>query len=52
MNGFTELILRCNDFVDYRNTALKDIDLALVATNATGSKKFPFKTDIVNNPER
>ena len=38
MNSMTELMLKCNDLVDYKNIKLSDIDLAFIATNATGAK--------------
>lgn len=52
MNVITELMLKCNEFVDYKNTKLSDVDLAFIATNAVGSKKFPFKPEQIINPER
>ena len=52
MNVLTELMLKCNDFVDYKITKLSDVDLAFIATNALGSKHYPFRTDICINPER
>jgi len=42
-NVMTDLMLKCNDFVDYKIMKLSDIDLAFIATNAIGSKSFPFK---------
>ena len=51
-NLLSELLLRCGDFVDYKYIKLSDVDLAFIATNASGSKKFPFRTDEVINPER
>ena len=45
-------MLRCNDFVDYKIMKISDVDLAFIATNAYGNKKFPFRTDTVLNPER
>ena len=52
MNILTELMLRCNEFVDYKNTKLSDVDLAFIATNAAGAKNFPFRQEIIINPER
>ena len=52
MNVLTELMLKCNDFVDYKNTKLSDVDLAFIATNAVGSKNFPYRPDLIINPER
>ena len=52
MNVLTELMLKCNDFVDYKYTKLSDVDLAFVATNAFGAKKYPFRAEVVINPER
>ena len=52
MNVLTELMLKCNDFVDYRLTKLSDVDLAFIATNAVGARNFPFKQEEVINPER
>ena len=51
-NVLTDLMLHCNEFVDYRLTKLSDVDLAFIATNATGNKQFPFRADIILNPER
>ena len=51
-NLLSELLLRCGDFVDYKYIKISDVDLAFIATNASGSKKFPFRTDEVINPER
>mmetsp|Transcript_12226 Transcript_12226/g.16601 ORF Transcript_12226/g.16601 Transcript_12226/m.16601 type:complete len:95 (+) Transcript_12226:526-810(+) len=51
-NVLTELMLRCNDFVDYRLTKLSDVDLAFIATNASGNKHFPYRADLIVNPER
>lgn len=51
-NVLTELMLRCNEFVDYKLIKLSDVDLAFVATNASGNKHFPFRADLVINPER
>ena len=52
MNVLTELMLKCNEFVDYKNTKLSDVDLAFIATNAAGAKNFPFRPDVIFNPER
>ena len=38
MNVMTEMMLKCNDLVDYKLIALKDVDLAFIATNASGNK--------------
>ena len=51
-NVMTDLMLRCNEFVDYRLTKLSDVDLAFIATNAAGSKQFPFRADFILNPDR
>jgi hypothetical protein len=42
MNVLTELMLKCNDFVDYKLTRLSDVDLAFIATNAVGARNFRF----------
>ena len=52
MNILTEIMLKCNEFVDYKNTKLSDVDLAFIATNAAGAKNFPFRQEIIINPER
>lgn len=52
MNVITELMLKCNEFVDYKNTKLSDVDLAFIATNAVGSKNFPYRPELIINPER
>lgn len=51
-NVLTDLMLHCNDFVDYRLTNLSDVDLAVISTNAAGNKQFPFNPDTILNPER
>lgn len=51
-NVMTGLMLDSNDFIDYKIMKLSDIDLAFIATNAIGSKSFPFKQEECNNPER
>lgn len=38
MNSMTELMLKCNDLVDYKYIKLSDVDLAFIACNATGNK--------------
>lgn len=43
MNILTEIMLKCNDFVDYKYIRLSDVDLAFIATNAIGARNFPFK---------
>ena len=45
-------MLRCGDFVDYKLTKLSDCDLAFIASNASAAKQFPFRTDLILNPER
>ena len=52
MNILTDIMLRCNEFVDYKYTKLSDVDLAFIATNAVGAKNFPFRPEICINPER
>lgn len=52
MNVLTELMLKCNDFVDYKSTKLSDVDLAFIATNAVGAKHYPFRLEVCINPER
>lgn len=52
MNVITDVMLRCNDFIDYKLTKLSDVDLAFIATNAAGNKQYPFRQDLINNPER
>ena len=52
MNILTDIMLRCNEFVDYKYTKLSDVDLAFIATNAVGAKNFPFRAEICINPER
>lgn len=36
MNSMTELMLKCNDLVDYKIIKLSDVDLAFIACNAAG----------------
>ena len=31
---------------------LSDVDLAFIASNAYGNKKFPYRSDFIINPER
>ena len=52
MNVLTELMLKCNEFVDYKLTKLSDVDLAFIATNAVGNKNYPFRAEVIINPER
>ncbi len=52
MNVLTELMLKCNEFVDYKITKLSDVDLAFIATNAVGARNFRFQAEIIINPER
>ena len=51
-NVLSDLMLRCGEFVDYKHTKLSDVDLAFIASNAAASKSFPYKADLVLNPER
>lgn len=51
-NVLSDVMLRCSEFVDYKLTKLSDVDLAFIASNATASRQFPFKADLVLNPER
>ena len=52
MNVMTELMLKCNDLVDYKTIKLSDVDLAFIATNASGNKNFPYRAEECLNPER
>ena len=52
MNSLSELMLKCNDFVDRKVTSLHDVDLAFITTNAVGAKSFPYRPEEVINPER
>ena len=52
MNILTELMLKCNGFIDYKLTKLSDVDLAFIATNAVGARNFRFEAETVINPER
>ena len=51
-NILSDLLLRCNDFVDYKMTKLSDCDLAFIATNAVGARNFPYRAEVIINPER
>ena len=51
-NVMNDLVSQCNGLVDYKYIKLSDVDLAFIATNATGTKNFPFKQEECNNPER
>ena len=42
-NVLSDLMLRCNNFVDYKLIKLSDVDLAFIATNAYASKHYPFR---------
>ena len=35
-NSMTEIMLKCNDLVDYKIIKLSDVDLAFIACNAAG----------------
>lgn len=52
MNILTELMLKCNGFIDYKLTKLSDVDLAFIATNAVGARNFRYEAETVINPER
>ena len=52
MNVLTELMLKSNEFVDYKLTKLSDVDLAFIATNAVGNKNYPYRPEVTINPER
>ena len=52
MNVITDIMLQCNGFVDYRAIKLSDVDLAAIAINALGSKKFPYHDQKSINPDR
>ena len=52
MNVLTELMLKCNDFVDYKTIKLSDVDLAVITVNASAARKYRFDPDTCINPER
>ena len=52
MNILTELMLKCNGFIDYKLTKLSDVDLTFIATNAVGARNFRYEAETVINPER
>ena len=52
MNQMTDLILQCDDLVDYKILKTSDCDLAFITTLSKGSIKYPNKPEQCFNPER